>query len=593
MPLIDLQSIEKTYFRGKLSVPVLKGGSLAIERGEMVALMGASGSGKTTLINLLGALDRPTAGRYQLDGMDVGAMGVEERARLRSRRIGFVFQNFNLLPRLSALENVLMPRAYVAGAFADDGRGRARELLARVGLEDRLDHEPARLSGGEQQRVAIARSLINRGDLLIADEPTGNLDSRTGEEILALFRQLNREDGLTILLVTHDPTVAAHADRIIRMADGLIVEDQPSPGRVQREPANPLPASSRAPARGVLRDLPQAMTTALRSLRRNPLRSALTTLGIIIGVASLIAIAEVGKGSWAEIRRILTKMGVENVLVKAGAASRNGVSLGSGSVKSLTPEDAEAIARECPSAQALAPIVNGRGQVVRGGKNWVPANMMGTTPQFLVVRDWEEMADGDAFTESDVRDGGLVCLIGHTLARELFEDGPAINQEVTVNGVPLRVAGVLRRKGADIIGEDQDDILLLPWTTMKYRVSAPAGGAGGLRSAGVADATEQINLLRRRYPRSDASPVPGGVGGPGGRLAPPGEACERRRHPGQDDLDRGDRLGHGADQGPPPRAPSHRGRAATTTSPCRTSPRSSRPSTPPSAWSPACWSAWR
>ena len=507
MPFIELEDIYKTYSRGKVDVPVLKGASLAIGRGEMVALMGASGSGKTTLINLLGALDRPTAGRYRLEGDEVSLRSVEERARLRSRQIGFVFQSFNLLPRLSALENVLMPLGY--SGRPGGGRARALDLLARVGLGDRVDHEPARLSGGEQQRVAIARALINRCTLLIADEPTGNLDSRTGEEILALFRQLNVEDGLTVLLVTHDPNVASHADRIIRMQDGLVVEDD-RPGAVEAPPASgaPAPPEPRASRFGMARDAATAVGSAVRSLRRNPLRSALTTLGIIIGVASLIAIAEVGKGSWVAIRQILTKMGVDNVLVTAGSGSRNGVSLGSGSVKTLTPEDAEAILRECPAVLGLAPIVNGRGQVVRGNRNWNPSSFVGTTPGYLAVRDWEDMAEGEAFTDAEVRDAAMVCILGQTLARELFPEESPVGLEVQVGGVPLRVVGTLRRKGADIIGEDQDDILLAPWSTIRYRTSASATTDPGAGPAGPDDAAEQINLLRRRYPRSETSAYP-------------------------------------------------------------------------------------
>ncbi len=223
---IRLEGILKVYKRGSIEVPVLKGVSLSIERGEMVALMGASGSGKTTLVNLLGYLDRPTSGRHWVDSQDVTRLGEPQRARLRGSQIGFVFQNFNLLPRMTAIENVMMPLMYGSHDFSDrQCRDRARALLERVGLGDRLEHEPARLSGGEQQRVAIARALINRCSLLIADEPTGNLDSKTGEEILALFRQLNIEDGITIVLVTHDPNVAGHADRIIRMRDGLVFDD--------------------------------------------------------------------------------------------------------------------------------------------------------------------------------------------------------------------------------------------------------------------------------------------------------------------------------------------------------------------------------
>src|SRR5579883_2525956 len=444
---IRLEEIHKVYTRGAIDVPVLRGVSLAIARREMVALMGASGSGKTTLINLLGFLDRPTSGRHWLDGRDVTGLSEVERAWLRSREIGFVFQNFNLLPRMTALENVMMPFVYGSHESSErECRVRARQLLERVGLGDRLDHEPARLSGGEQQRVAIARALINRCSLLIADEPTGNLDSRTGEEILALFRQLNREDGLTIVLVTHDPTVAAHADRIIRIRDGLVYDDPATGAEPAARPAfaQPAPAEAEAlspPRKRRLRDdlgfLVRTTSTALRSLRRNALRSALTTLGIIIGVGSLLAIAEIGTGAWSAIRTLLTKTGVDNIVVQAGAASRNGVSLGSGSVKTLTPEDAESIIHECPSVDSLAPMVFARRQVVHGNKNWVPDTFVGTTPSYLRVREWEELDEGEAFTEHDVRDVAMVCLLGQTIARELFDEQSPVGQEVYVSDVPL------------------------------------------------------------------------------------------------------------------------------------------------------------
>jgi len=223
MALIELADIEKTYRRGEMAVPVLRGVSLAIESGELVALMGASGSGKSTLMNLLGCLDRPTAGRYHLDGEEVAGLGTRERARIRNRKIGFCFQNFNLLPRTSALENVMMPLAYAAEPPTDaEGRRRAGRLLERVGLAERMDHEPSQLSGGQQQRVAIARSLVNNPPVLLADEPTGALDSKTTVEILRLFRELNEAEGVTVILVTHDPEVAASARRTIRIRDGLI-----------------------------------------------------------------------------------------------------------------------------------------------------------------------------------------------------------------------------------------------------------------------------------------------------------------------------------------------------------------------------------
>jgi ABC-type lipoprotein export system ATPase subunit len=223
--LIRLKDIRKTYRLGEIDLPVLKGVSLQIDRGEMVALMGTSGSGKTTLMNLLGCLDRPTSGEYWLDGEEISRLSGDQRAMVRNKKIGFVFQSFNLLARTSALDNVMMPLSYTAQHLSDrEGRARARAMLELVGLGERLDHHPSQLSGGQQQRVAIARSLVNRPPLLFADEPTGNLDSRTSVEILQMFRKLNEEEGITIILVTHDAGVASHAKRTIRMRDGLIEE---------------------------------------------------------------------------------------------------------------------------------------------------------------------------------------------------------------------------------------------------------------------------------------------------------------------------------------------------------------------------------
>jgi ABC-type lipoprotein export system ATPase subunit len=224
MATIDVRDLHKTYRSGEVETPVLRGVSLAIGDGEFIALMGSSGSGKTTLMNVLGCLDVPTAGRYLLDGEDVGALSRDARAALRSRKIGFVFQSFQLLPRTSALDNVCMPLAYTNDAAdRQAGRARAAELLQRVGLGSRLQHEPARLSGGQQQRVALARALVNQPGLPLADEPTGSLDSVASAEIMAMLLELHRERHQTIVLVTHDPAVAAHAQRTIRVHDGRIV----------------------------------------------------------------------------------------------------------------------------------------------------------------------------------------------------------------------------------------------------------------------------------------------------------------------------------------------------------------------------------
>ena len=509
MELIELRDVYKTYHLGEIDVPVLKGISLTVSQGEFVALMGTSGSGKTTLMNILGCLDRPSSGEYWLEGQDVTALSADEWAQLRNQKLGFVFQTFNLLPRTNALENVMMPLSYTAEHLSDrEAHQRSEALLKMVGLGDRLDHEPSQLSGGQQQRVAIARALINHPSILFADEPTGNLDSKTSEEVLELFRQLNEEEGVTIILVTHDKDVARYARRIIKISDGVVAAEERLPEKAQAGKVSATLAAGLKEA--MLRTgwawvrLQWMVRTALNGLRRNVLRAALTTLGIIIGVSAVIAMMEIGRGSSTAIQQTIASMGANNLLVLPGTASSGGVSFGAGSVMTLTPQDSEAILNECPAIRNAAPIVRARTQVIYGNRNWVPVFIYGTTPAYLDVREWD-LAEGDPFTERDVRNASKVCLLGQRLVRELFQGESPVGKEVRVQNVSFKVIGTLKAKGANMMGIDQDDILLAPWTTIKFRVtgsSAATANQSATATAATSGAStaQTVNTLSQIYP---------------------------------------------------------------------------------------------
>ncbi len=524
MELIRLENICKTYHLGEVDVPVLRGVSLTINKGEMVALMGASGSGKSTLMNILGCLDRPSSGKYWLDGQEMSKLSPNERAMVRTEKLGFVFQNFNLLARTTAIQNVVMPLDYSPDRQPERRtRSKGLQLLHLVGLGDRIDHTPSQMSGGQQQRVAISRSLVNSPALLLADEPTGNLDSHTSVEILQMFQKLNAE-GITVLLVTHDPNVAKYAHRTIRIVDGMIESSEnPEWEKSEHEAlasdhAQPfadascsvLSCSEKAYSgklslgRTLASLLPVTFRTAFRALRRNKMRSILSALGVIIAVAAVIAMTEIGQGSKEMLRKNIASMGANTIMVLSGAMSRGGVSQGTGTAITLTPQDAEEIARQCPAVRSVAPMIRTRVQVVNGNRNCVPESINGTTPIYLDVGEWK-IASGEMFTERDVLNSNKVCVIGNTIRKELFPSGSPVGKDIRINNITFRVVGLLERKGANMMGMDQDNIVFAPWTTVKYRISASTltnTNQSASAASGSSSTSETINSLSALYPGS-------------------------------------------------------------------------------------------
>ncbi len=478
-PIIELRGVRKAFRSGDLDVEVLHGIDLSIYAGEFIAIMGASGSGKTTLMNILGCLDRPTGGSYLFMGQDVSAFGRDELARLRREAFGFVFQSYNLIATGSAIDNVEVPAIY-AGVPPKERVARASELLGKLGLGDRLGYRPSQLSGGQQQRVSIARALMNGGRIVLADEPTGALDTQSGVEVMALMQELSR-NGHTIILITHAPEVAQQARRQIVIKDGLIVSDSGPDSAAVTATAGPAPGGGGDDFAG---GLVEAARTAVRALHSNLFRTVLTLLGIVIGVGSVITMLAIGDGAREAVLSRISAMGTNLLLVRPLAPNRRGAG---GTVATLVPDDAEALAT-LPNVLAAVPELGGN-VTARVGNADYQTSATGTTATFPIARNWP-LSRGIFFSDADVRSYAAVAVLGQTVADNLFgKNVDPVGKYIVLNNVMFQTIGVLATRGAGPGGQDQDDVIMLPLTTGSLRLF----GARFLRNITVA--VDQVSLI--------------------------------------------------------------------------------------------------
>jgi macrolide transport system ATP-binding/permease protein len=439
---VQLRGVSRVYGEGDARVCALDGVDLAVGQGEFLALMGPSGSGKSTCLNVVGCLDEPTAGSYLFHGVEVTGLTRDQRSLLRRTYLGFVFQGYNLLPRTTALENVELPLIY-RGMSARERRTRSLAALAAVGLADRANHAPNELSGGQQQRVAIARALVTEPELLLADEPTGNLDTARSIEIMELLKQMNRERGLTILMVTHEEDMAALRPR------------RPAvPGRPHRVARN-----------AGRRMIWTTFRLAVRQLARNPVRTALTSLGVLIGVARGHRHGEHRAGGHARRERGPRVHRAEHPLRRARGGG-HGPNRGSGRL--FDEGDLAAVEREIDGVRSVAPLDSQPVVAAWESETW-RTSLYGTTNAYLDAMGWK-LSEGRPFEEGELIAGSDVCIVGETVVDELVGAMPPLDLELRAGTLTCRVVGVLEPKGQNTFGQDQDDLVLVPLRTFQRRL---------------------------------------------------------------------------------------------------------------------------
>ncbi|UXB10749.1 MacB family efflux pump subunit [Aeromonas dhakensis] len=498
-PLLQLSGIRRHFGDGERRVEVLKGIDLTIARGEMVAIVGASGSGKSTLLNILGCLDQPSEGDYRVAGRETSRLAADALATLRREHFGFIFQRYHLLGDLSARDNVALPALY-AGLAGDARKARAESLLQRLGLGSRLDYKPSQLSGGQQQRVSIARALINGGQVILADEPTGALDSQSGAEVLGILNGLHRE-GHTLVIVTHDMAIAEQAERIIELKDGEVVADR------RREPALPSPAPTTPRADiggrgGLAGRLGAAFKMALLAMQAQRMRTFLTMLGIIIGIAAVVSVVALGRGSQQQVLANINAMGTSTLEIFPGSGFGD---RRADAVQTLRVEDAEALAG-LGYVHSVTPSL-ATSVTLRRGSQAVLGSVNGVGEQFFQVRGYR-LLQGMLFDATSVADMAQEVVIDENSRARLFAAGESpLGQVILLGSLPCRVIGVVARNQSGF-GSDENLNVWIPHTTAMTRML----GQSHLRSISVrvqdevalAAAEDGITrLLRERHGSQD------------------------------------------------------------------------------------------
>jgi len=461
LPLLEMKSVSRTYTSGGAPLTVLKEVSLTIQSGEFVAIMGASGSGKSTLMNIIGCLDKPSSGTYYIRGVEVASLNGDALAALRRDTFGFIFQRYNLMSDLNAVENAEVPAVY-CGMAKQQRAVHASDLLRELGLGDRLQHYPGQLSGGQQQRVSIARALMNGGPVILADEPTGALDSQGGKEVMAILEKLHGQ-GHTIIVVTHDSDIADYAYRLVRIADGRITSDEP---QQRGEAGNQVKIGEKGmDAKQGVAVLGESLKMALRSLLHNRMRTVLTMLGIIIGVASVVALMAIGNGAKQDVVERIEAMGTDLLTIMRGPPA---VRASADIVTSFLPEDLLPI--RSLSGVAMAIPETNLSSLLRFGNQDLIVTAVGTGENFPQVHDWPPQS-GVFFSAEHVKRFAQVVTLGQTVVKNLFpKDTNPLGKYVLIGSSPFLVIGVLSSKGLTPRGDDMDNSVWLPYSTAGARI---------------------------------------------------------------------------------------------------------------------------